>query len=164
MKTKLFIIVSILSFSTVTIAQTQEAQFLVVNLKNGTENEQALLSVQKIAFGVNSTHIVLKTGQTTPFPISDIQKILFVKKNGSEITSIVKNEESSISVYPNPAHNVLHIAGVAENTTIHIFNITGALVQSAIAQEKETELNVSALGSGMYILQAGNQAVKFIKR
>jgi len=164
MKTKLFIILAILSFSTAIIAQTQEEQFLVVDLKNGTENKQTLSSVQKIAFGINSMHIILKNGQTTPIPISDIQKILFVKKNENVGTGILKSADNSISVYPNPAHDVLHIAGVDENTAIHIFNVNGALLRSVTAQEKGTELNVSALGNGMYILQAGNQAVKFIKR
>lgn len=141
-----------------------EEQALVVKLKNGTENEQVLSSMQRITFNANSMNVVLKNGQTTPISISEIQKILFVVKNGNSVSEVIASNGNSISVYPNPVQDVLYVDGVEANTVINIFNINGVLFLNTKAGEPETKLNVGNLEKGVYILQAGNQAIKFIKK
>jgi|GEM_PF-653074 len=143
----------------------EEQQTLVVKLKNGTENEQLLSNVQKITFNTGSMSIVLKNGQTSPISLSDVQKILFSQKTGNGIEDITNSDAVSLlSIYPNPVQDVLYVEGVAEETAIRVFNLKGELFQTTIAKEKVVQLNVGTLQQGMYILQAGNQAVKFIKK
>ena len=90
-----------------------------------------------------------------------IADFLFSQLTG--IADITDDAGNSISIYPNPVQDVLFINGVNENTRINVFNTSGVLLQTAIAKEKTVELNVSTLPQDVYILQAGNQAIKFIK-
>ena len=141
-----------------------EEQMLVVKLKNGTEKGQSLSNVQKITFNANSMTIVLKDGRTDVSTLSGVQKILFSQKTGIE--EIAGNNNAllgSLSIYPNPVQDILFVEGVERNTTIRIFNVKGVLFQTVLAKEETEQLNVSTLPQGIYILQAGNQAVKFIK-
>ena len=142
-----------------------EAQSLVVELKTGTENEHTLSTVQKIIFDAGSMHIVVKTDHTDlyslSYSLSDVQKILFSQQTG--MPDIAKDAGNSISVYPNPSRDVLFVDGVKEDTKIHVFNTKGVLFQTVIAKEKTVRLNISTLPQDVYILQAGTQAVKFIK-
>jgi hypothetical protein len=164
MKRKLTFIIT-LAISFFLSYSIAEEQKLVVKLKNGTENEQPLSNVQKITFNAGSMTIALKNGQTGPVSLSDIQKILF-SQTGTGIEDNIANNDvvNLLSVYPNPVQDVLFVEGVEENTVIRVFNIKGALFQTVIAKEQVIQLNVSALQQGMYILQAGNQAIKFIKK
>ena len=143
-------------------------QTLVVQSKDGTKNKQLLSEVQRITFNAGSVTVVSKDGQTTPFSLSEVQKILFSRETGisgiDEVTESAAANTNRILLYPNPVQDVLYVEGIEENTMIRIFNIKGALFQSAIAKEKEVQLNVGALPQGMYILQAGNQAIRFIKK
>jgi hypothetical protein len=137
------------------------AQTLVVKLKNGTENELVLSTVQKITFSEGSMVITSKTGNSDSYPLSDVQKILFSLLTG--IKDIGNDAGNSISIYPNPVQDVLFVNGVAENTNINIFNTNGVLLQTTIAKEKTVQLNVGTLPPDIYLLQSGNQTVKFIK-
>ena len=164
MKKKLTFIIALAAsvFLSYSIA---EEQTLVVKFKDGTENEQPLSNVQKITFGAGSMTIALKNGQTGPVSLSDIQKILFSQTGtGVEENIANNNAVNLLSVYPNPVQDVLFVDGVKENTEIRVFNVKGTLFQTVIAKEKVIRLNVGELQQGVYILQAGNQAIKFIKK
>ena len=54
----------------------------------------------------------------------------------------------------------LNINGLAEGTLVQIFDGSGKQVVATY----DTTINVSSLKSGMYILKAGNQIVKFVKQ
>ena len=56
--------------------------------------------------------------------------------------------EHNIMVYPNPAHNVVHISG-ADVAHIKIFNNIGQLI---LTQHNTNIINVSPLTSGIYLL------------
>lgn len=87
----------------------------------------------------------------------------FTLVDGAGVESVVE-DENVLSVYPNPATDVLHlnVNGTVEN--VSIFNMTGALVM----QSAETEVNVADLVSGNYFVKVvvdGKTTVKqFIKK
>ncbi|MCM1034775.1 MAG: alpha-amylase family glycosyl hydrolase [Paludibacter sp.] len=63
----------------------------------------------------------------------------------------VEAATSNISIYPNPVENTLYINTACEVRTTRIFSLTGEILQTDNNGTKE--INVSALESGMYILQ-----------
>jgi uncharacterized repeat protein (TIGR01451 family) len=75
-------------------------------------------------------------------------------------STITINKYNGLSVYPNPANDVLNIAmdNKTGNTQIFVFDIMGKLVmqQNAIASNN-TKLNISNLAPGQYILKVNNQ-------
>ncbi len=84
---------------------------------------------------------------------------------GTASTNIADNEQvSKISVYPNPANDILHIANADGNCRITIYAPTG----QALICGSGSQINVSGLQSGIYIvkIEAGGQSStqKFVKQ
>ena len=55
--------------------------------------------------------------------------------------------------YPNPFAESCVVSGVAAGTSVRVFNMTGACVFSKVAGTGETEIRLSGLASGVYILK-----------
>ena len=58
----------------------------------------------------------------------------------------------------------LDISGLASGTSIAIYDASGRLALSAKATGSNTMLSLKTLGSGIYVMKAGKQVVKFVKR
>jgi hypothetical protein len=66
---------------------------------------------------------------------------------------------NAISVYPNPANNVLSVKGI-DVQNIEVIDVTGKVFVSA----STNSVNVSALSTGIYFAKINNsKAIKFIK-
>jgi hypothetical protein len=79
-------------------------------------------------------------------------------------------EELGFSLYPNPANNTyvtLTLDGVETNKVYHysITGILGELLQEGEISKRETELDIRALSSGMYVVQVfGNDGEQWSGR
>lgn len=61
-----------------------------------------------------------------------------------------------LRIYPNPAQNVIHIEGLSENfTSLEILNQSGQVV-SRNYDENQTDIDVSKLNPGLYIIKITN--------
>lgn len=58
----------------------------------------------------------------------------------------------------------LNISGLADGTPVAVYDISGKKVAAARANGESTLVNLDSLNGGVYILKAGNQIVKFVKR
>jgi hypothetical protein len=78
---------------------------------------------------------------------------------------VVELTESALSVYPNPAIDVITVKGnwlVGQTTSI--YNQQGQIVQSyTITSPGNQEISVAGLSSGVYFLKVGNQLVTVVK-
>lgn len=81
------------------------------------------------------------------------------KDNNLSINDI---NQKSINVYPNPAKSFIKISGLQESTDYEIFSIDGQLIKKGISNP-DSEINISTLVKGTYILKFSNQSVKIIK-
>ncbi len=83
------------------------------------------------------------------------------KKNILLITSLF-NQKQKLSVYPNPAKDYLIL-----NTPIYsqytITDIRGRTVQQGTINSNNTQINISTLKPGIYIIRIGKDKSKFIK-
>jgi hypothetical protein len=59
-------------------------------------------------------------------------------------------------VYPNPANGMVTIQNV-ENSQVFIYNLTGSLVFSTYSENKDLQIDVSALPRGVYIVRSLNE-------
>jgi hypothetical protein len=75
---------------------------------------------------------------------------------------------STLTVYPNPATNQLHIVSLNELDECCIYNLTGALVKTFTTTGKTTVINIADLPEGFYCLQGktatGVERATFIKK
>lgn len=73
--------------------------------------------------------------------------------------NVVEISSETLSVYPNPATDVIYIEG-AENEMVRVYDATGRLVMQ---QVYNGNLDVSGLAKGVYAVKTGNQITKFVK-
>jgi hypothetical protein len=78
------------------------------------------------------------------------------------VDDISKN--NAVTLYPNPAKDVIHLSTKAKISEIKIYNITGALVKTNTNVVDNT-VNISQLKPGVYIVKINNSndGIKFIK-
>ncbi len=77
------------------------------------------------------------------------------KENYSEIrtVNIDNNASSTVSVWPNPTKDVIHVQTNGEGYSIaRIYNLSGALIGESKIQAGVSTVNVSNLSFGMYII------------
>ena len=70
--------------------------------------------------------------------------------------------QKNIIVYPNPAKSFIKISDLQKSTDYEIFSIDGKLIKNGIANP-DSEINISTLVKGTYVLKFNNQSVKIIK-
>jgi len=101
-------------------------------------------------------------------PITNIKEtggvISFSFMQSTENNSIADLKNSSITAYPNPAHNQITINGLQGNGRLTVFDMVGRIrMQHNIVSSQET-LSVSSLSSGNYLVQiVEGENVKYIK-
>jgi Secretion system C-terminal sorting domain len=63
--------------------------------------------------------------------------------------------EPHVSVYPNPANNILHIniAGAFELSEIRLYDCTGREVRQQFTSGKQSALGIVGLAQGVYLLR-----------
>ncbi len=85
------------------------------------------------------------------------------------VTSSVANIDggSTLSVWPNPATNVLRISGWKGNYNATIYDVTGKMI-SAGTNSNNSDINISNIGNGVYFIRLENGAhsevIKFVKQ
>lgn len=81
----------------------------------------------------------------------------------------IKNNQTKIVAYPNPANNVLNLKGASISKVV-AFDILGKQVLNQdFSAQTEVVINVSSLKTGMYVLQVTNdlgatETIKFAKK
>lgn len=70
--------------------------------------------------------------------------------------------KKNINVFPNPAKSFIKISGLQKSTEYEIFSIDGKLIRRGIS-DPDSEINISTLVKGTYILKFNDQSVKIIK-
>ncbi|MBS2213108.1 T9SS type A sorting domain-containing protein [Carboxylicivirga mesophila] len=88
-----------------------------------------------------------------------IDNVYFYKDQSTGLNAI---DESDVSVYPNPATDVLNISGAAEGAVLEIYSVHGAMVKQAIVANGT--ISVANLEVGVYIVKAGDSVIKLIKK
>jgi len=101
----------------------------------------------------------------TPMTFADLSTPLCTTGNSNGCPVAVAGIEqvtginSQISVYPNPARDVINVKGLAinEETHIQIIDMFGNFVAEYITSDKATDIDVSVLSEGVYNLSIANK-------
>ena len=84
-------------------------------------------------------------------------------------TEVTVNPDFAINLFPNPAGDQLNVSlgGVYKKTTIKVYNLMGKLVMQQESGNTLTQLNVSKLSAGFYLIHVndGNEtkSARFVK-
>jgi hypothetical protein len=132
------------------------ATSLVIERYAGAEMVQDIALIGKWVFMDTNLQLLDKEGNVLATePLANVRKIVF----SNEFTALDNVEKGSIVVYPNPTQDVLYIQGI-EAQILRIFNMQGNMLQTT----EGTQVSVSHLPTGTYLLQIGTQVVRFIKQ
>lgn len=105
--------------------------------------------------------------------IENEQKLIFYNKNGRACGTFIPlgvsdenqlNDISAISIFPNPANNVLNVTCAEKIHTIAIEDMVGQMVLYNECHDKQVQVDISGLPSGMYFVKINGVATrKFVK-
>ena len=88
-----------------------------------------------------------------------------IEEQSTAIT--ILKADSKLSVYPNPAKEMLYISSLADNSSISIADITGKQVATYRANSVQNGVSIGSLSTGLYIITvkdaAGIHTAKFVK-
>ena len=125
----------------------------------------------------SSALLVADTFQTYVPSNNGDYAVIITSKNGcvdtSECISINNvdlgelGKAELISLYPNPAQDVLHVQSSAlkKGSTIEVYNSSGKLVQSVLVNsEDHLEIDIAKLKSGLYFLKADRAGIEVCER
>ena len=131
---------------------------LVVEHRSGAELLQDIALIGKWVYVGDDLQLLDKAGNVLATePLANIKKITFFV-SGS-MTSVEDVQPSNIVVYPNPTQDVLMIQGI-EAQALRVYDLQGRM----LLQQEGTQIGVSQLSEGTYLLQIGTQVVRFIKK
>jgi len=92
-------------------------------------------------------------------PAEDITIKAIYKDNTT--TSIQNYQVDTLSLYPNPATNIIHITG-SDKENYTIYNTSGSIVKQGVLSHGET--SICNLPNGIYLFKMGDKTVRFIKK
>lgn len=79
-------------------------------------------------------------------------------------TGLGENSTTSVSLYPNPADQVVNLQGVSGDV-VTITNVHGQIMQVIDTHgATEMEINVMSLSGGIYFVQMGHETIRFVKK
>jgi endonuclease I len=87
--------------------------------------------------------------------------------NPPTLTGVDKYDDGGIALYPNPVTNgqlTVDNEQWKAGEAIEIYSMNGALVATYKVADKKTQINISQLPNGAYLLKVGKSAVKFVKQ
>lgn len=74
-----------------------------------------------------------------------------VKVRGAELLAVNENSIQNVSVYPNPAHDMVSF-NVKADAQVNVYDVTGRMVSSLSMTEGQGQYNVANLEKGVYFL------------
>lgn len=146
-------------FSLLTLGLASAETILTVEYLDGSEKKEQLEKLSKIVFQNGNIAFDYNSGETKDFgSLSNTQKIVF----SDGVLTKVDDQSSDVmvQVYPNPTAESISIVGKKDGEFVKIYNMLGTLV----LYSQESEISVSSLANGSYIVVVGNSIIKLIKK
>lgn len=141
-------------------AQVTATDLVLVKI-DGTQQLQDIATIGKWVYVGDDLQLLSHDGSVlAQEPALNIRKITFAESSGTDTPTSMENIQStSVVIYPNPSQDMLIVSGI-EAQALRVFDMQGCLLKV----ENGTQVHVSDLAEGTYLLQVGTQVVRFIKK
>jgi hypothetical protein len=87
--------------------------------------------------------------------------VTFQEAVGDEPDGIFEMAFEKLSVFPNPAKDVINIEGISKRTAIEIYALNGTKVSETISDNGKVD--ITNLPSGLFIVKSGNKIARILK-
>ena len=145
-------------------ASVVDAQNLVIKTNDGKETAKPLATLKNLTFPDGNLLLTYTSGSVDSYSLATISKLFFgdAATGTDELTESGSAEK--LSVYPNPASDIINIKNAPEGTSIvKIYRMEGVMVLNEEVSAGSLSIDVSKLSKGFYLLTLNGQAFKFIK-
>lgn len=141
---------------------TTTEQELILLYPSGKQLSTDLAAIGKLSFASDSVYLISNKGDTIGKEArGKIQHIRFADKNHSALS---ETQATGVSIYPNPAAEMLTINGIEQETTVRIYSTNGKLQMTENISSTNNTLSVASLSKGIYLLQINTEVIRIIKR
>ncbi|MDR2834742.1 MAG: T9SS type A sorting domain-containing protein [Bacteroidales bacterium] len=118
--------------------------------QGGIFKTEVFMKTQEFVDLLNATDIVYAMDEA-PF-INNAYPVFIWQTNGTATVAVI-NKSDVVSVFPNPANDLLNFSTPAKITNIEIFNIVGQIVYQSKYNDNEIGINISHFKSGSYTVK-----------
>lgn len=140
------------------------AQYLGVKFQDGTLETREIMLLENLMFPDGLFQVTFINGSTESYDLSTV-KTLYFSQFPTATGEQVETGDRAISVYPNPASDRIYIRNIPETAAVlAIYSIGGLLVAQHQLTLQSDFFDVSALGTGLYLIKINNQVFKFVKQ
>ena len=127
---------------------------------DGTPHEVLLSEVAKLQVADGNAILVGKDGQTVAsHKIADIEKIDLTAS-----TSCIASLNGGKGLTLRSSGNVVTAEGLADGKCLEVYSAGGELVGKGVSTDGKASVNVQQLATGVYVIKAGGQSLKMVKR
>ena len=95
--------------------------------------------------------------------IGDVKKVVMWATTTDAKTAVDDIANALMVVYPNPSMDELFVEGMDVGAELRVYTIDGTLVKVQKVEAEKTLIDVRDLAVGSYLIQSGDNIVKFIK-
>jgi hypothetical protein len=134
-----------------TVASSES--WLTADPASGNSNATVTLTAEENSGALRTATITVSADGVTDQTITVTQGGVGINNEGI----------SNVTVYPNPASNLVYVTNVA-NATVQIFDVTGQLVFTKVVVSDFEPINVSEFNKGIYIINISNDKGAVTKR
>lgn len=100
-----------------------------------------------------------------PKAVTPARNSYVISASSSGVEEVVAGREINVSVYPNPATDIVTVKAGEEISQLAVYSLTGAQMGvDAEVNGGEATLNVSPLQNGAYVIRVNGKSVKLIKK
>ena len=130
--------------------------YLTVTQGSG-DTSYAVSSISRITFDASDMVLHLSDGKEARLPLSGLSKMFF------------SDQASAIATVGAPTQQITMKNGVLrvtapQGSVVTVYDTNGKIVRTQTAQEAETEVNLSGVVNGVYIVKVGSEAKKILKK
>ena len=143
--------------ATTTVAMADDYAYLTID-EEGSETSFAISEISKITFDETNMLLTLTNGATQKLPLQGLSKMFF-SANGQSAIHPVMASQARIRL----SGGVIHVEA-EPGSVVTLYNISGQSVQTVTATGGDTQLNVSGMRKGVYIVKVGNETKKIMNR
>lgn len=143
-----------------------ELSVAVIAITGDTVQTAALATIDKVEFEGDSLLVIATDGEkadTTKYARKDVDKLLF----GADLTPTgIKSLPAAAAdkVIIAAQGSEFSVSGIKAGTLVAVFDTNGRLAAQVKAGSDTVSLDATGLKKGIYIVRAGNKAVKIIKK
>lgn len=157
---KHYFLASLMFCAMASTAMTTDNGEVNVLYLDGTSHIIKMTQIEKIEVESDHVNVVAKDG-TSQHMIDNISRIEL--GNGyTDIKQLKNSLQKGITILANGY--TITAEGMTEGSTLEVYATNGTLMDKAIAKDGKATINAKAMNNGVYIIKAGSQSLKMVKK